>query len=224
MKLCTSALLEDGQQPTPQTVEEQYLWSDLSASTSAPAISQDLPPTLFPTPTLLQIHFISEVGASAFSQQSTLEARRDIISGASVIRRMGDEEVEEGRVPPYPRSMLSLQVSDGRSMIRAMEYRRIPEFVLGETKLGSKIQVRGVRCLKGVCKLTVGVLRWRDADCVVLLEPGNTTVLGGAVEDMDAEQPDLFVAHLNERLESVVVLNWLMVERQKCINRWGRER
>lgn len=37
----------------------------------------------------------------------------------------------------------------------------------------------------------------------VLLEPGNTKVLGGAVEDMDAEQAGLFVQHLQDRLEWV---------------------
>lgn len=142
---------------TYQAVEEQYLWSDLSTSTTASAIPSTLPLVLFPTPTLLQVHAISEVGASAFAQQTTLEARRDVISGASIIRRMDeDETVEEGKVPPYPRGMLALDVSDGHNLLRGMEYRRIEALMLGETRLGSKLQVHNVRCLNGICASTVG--------------------------------------------------------------------
>lgn len=66
-----------------------------------------------------------------------------MLDGATRIRRMGeeetDEEVEEGKLPAYPRGMLKMEVSDGRRVMKAMEYRRIGELKLGETALGAKV-------------------------------------------------------------------------------------
>jgi len=151
-----AALIEDGQAATSGAVEMQYVWSDLGLSTRHVAGTGIPIPqndeggdlhniTLFFTPTLVQIHSIAEIGASAFTLKTTLEQRRDIISGATRIRRLEDEEedatqaAKEKGPPPYARSMLSLLVSDGRTALRAIEYRRIPELTLGVTPLGTKV-------------------------------------------------------------------------------------
>ena len=73
-----------------------------------------------------------------------------------------DEEVEEGKMPAYPRSMLRLDLSDGRRVMKAIEYRSIMELQLGETALGAKVSairifpsltsqllVHNVRALRG---------------------------------------------------------------------------
>ncbi len=54
-----------------------------------------------------------------------------------------DDEVEEGKLPAYPRGMLRLELSDGRRVMKAMEYRRIGELKLGETALGAKVSLDG---------------------------------------------------------------------------------
>lgn len=96
---------------------------------------------IFPRPTLLQIHAITEVGHSAYQIQTVMEQRSEVLSGRTQIRGLDDDEeneVEEGKVPPYPRGMLRLELGDGRRIVRAMEYKRINDFVLGQTSLGSK--------------------------------------------------------------------------------------
>lgn len=97
---------------------------------------------------------MQEIGVSAFSLQTTAEARREALSGATRIRGIRyaptgedggqqddeqEEEVDVDGVPPYQRSMLLLDVSDGRRTMRAMELRRIEALQLGVTELGSKV-------------------------------------------------------------------------------------
>ncbi|WWC63390.1 uncharacterized protein I303_105990 [Kwoniella dejecticola CBS 10117] len=192
---CTQALIEAGQEATVDTVHTQFLYSDLAQSTLP---SRTFPPgelhqkNLFPRPTILQIHHISEIGHSAFQIKHTMEQRSEVLSGQSLIRRMEDEdenagegeEIEEGKVPPYPRSMLKLELSDGRSIIRAMEYKRINELVLGQTSLGCKVVCTNVRCL-------------RDT---LLLTPQNTQVIESSIEHLEQVQKEEFMKDLNRRM------------------------
>lgn len=73
-----------------------------------------------------------------------MEQRSEVLSGRTRIRGLddGENEVEEGKVPPYPRGMLRLELGDGRRIVRAMEYKRINDIVLGQTSLGSKASSR----------------------------------------------------------------------------------
>jgi RecQ-mediated genome instability protein 1 len=185
---------------------EQYLFSDLAAST----LSDVIPPTahnitLFPQPTLLHIASFTEIGSSAFQLQTVLEQRKEVISGATRIRRMEDEEQDEGedvgdgeqdKMPQYPRGMLKLQLSDGNRIINAIEYKRLPGLKLGETCLGAKLVLHRVRALRGTCELET---RWA-ADIAVLLRPATTRVLGYEVAALEAEQPITFVNSLNVRM------------------------
>lgn len=153
----------------------QYLHSDLAASTLSnviPAAAHDI--TLFPKPTLLHIVSITEIGSSAFQLQTVLEQRKEVISGATRIRRMDDEEEGDGeggghgtangidrdaegedKLPQYPRGMLKLLLTDGARAISAIEYKRIPGLKLGETCLGAKLLLHKVRALRGTCKYQV---------------------------------------------------------------------
>lgn len=51
----------------------------------------------------------------------------------------GEEVVDEGKIPAYPRGMLRVEVGDGRWVLKGMEYRRIGDLKLGETALGCKV-------------------------------------------------------------------------------------
>ncbi|WVF67584.1 hypothetical protein IAT40_002342 [Kwoniella sp. CBS 6097] len=186
---CVAALAASG---TPTTLEElhlQYLHSDLAISTLE---SRTFPPgelhnsILFSRPTLLQIHSISEVGNSAFQIQTTMEQRSEVLSGQSRIRRIDDEEdeVEDGKVPPYPRGMLKLEVGDGRRILKAMEYKKIGDLTLGQTSLGCKLLVQNVRSLREI----------------LLLTPENTQVLESSVDHLESMQKDQFLVDLKRRM------------------------
>lgn len=142
---------------------------------------------------LVQIISISEVGHSAFQTKNTMEQRKEALSGVGRIRRIRDhadpgngnnnvngdqppdeEDNEPGDVPPYPRSMLMLDVSDGFRVMRAMEYRRIDALKLGETALGSKVGLRfrcwdeSLTCLR-VVSYCCGMFPFAEG-CVRILE------------------------------------------------------
>lgn len=140
---CLTALAADGQNSSYENVEAAYLDSDLNETTVNGVIPQELNDgVLFTRPTLLQLHSITEIGASAFALNTAREQRREVLSGATRIRGIDDDDedvIDDSKLPAYPRSMLSFEVSDGRGTIRAIEYRRLPELVLGETRLGLKV-------------------------------------------------------------------------------------
>jgi RecQ-mediated genome instability protein 1 len=167
------ALIDDGQDATLHAVvgflngtnaddqREQYLFSDLAQSTtpSAYAIPSNAHKIrLFSRPTLLQILSITEIGSSAFQLQTVAEQRKDIINGTTLIRRMDDElddeeeeAIKEGKMPVYPRGMLKFELTlgDGR-VVDAIEYKKVPGIVLGETSLGAKLKMKNVKVLRGI--------------------------------------------------------------------------
>lgn len=139
---CLGNLAAEGQDASYENVEAAYLDSDLAQTTLQGVIPQELNDgVLFPRPTLVQLHSITEIGASAFALNTAREQRREVLSGATRIRGIDDDEddIDDSKLPAYPRSMLGFEVSDGRSTIRAFEYRRLPELQLGETRLGLKV-------------------------------------------------------------------------------------
>lgn len=141
-------VVADGRSGSYEDVLGEYLDADLAESTLQGVIPQadgegKLPSSiLFPKPTLVQVLSITDIGASAFSLQTTLEQRREVFSGATRIRGIDDDdddEIDESKLPAYPRGMLSLGISDGRNALRAIEYRRLDGLELGETRLGIKV-------------------------------------------------------------------------------------
>ncbi|RXK42419.1 hypothetical protein M231_00409 [Tremella mesenterica] len=187
---CVTALHQANLPCTIESLIEQYLFSDLSLSTLPhPPIfpSSTTTGTLFPRPVLVQIMSITEIGSSAFQLQTVLEQRRDVLDGKTRIRRMDEEEEDEGedgRLPVYPRGMLKLELSDGRGVMKGLEYRRLGGLVLGETALGCKLLLHNVSTRRGI----------------LLLTPENCTVLGYSVDHLEAEQPRQFVRSLMRRM------------------------
>ncbi|WVN86310.1 uncharacterized protein L203_101473 [Cryptococcus depauperatus CBS 7841] len=187
---CADALVEAGTEASIDNIHAEYLYSDLSLCTLESVVfpvGELHNIVVFGQPTLLQIHSISEAGASAFQIQTTMELRSEVLSGQTRIRGLydEDEEMREGKVPPYPRSMLRLEVGDGRRKMRAMEYKRLPDLVLGQTSLGSKIVVQNVRVLRDI----------------LLLTPENTRVImDSCVDNLESLQKERFLRDLKRRL------------------------
>lgn len=99
-----------------------------------------------PESTLCQIVSITDVGHSAFSLQNVRQTRIDKADMAGLAVAEGEEEQggppddgEDYAIPPYPRSMLKFELSDGSSIFKAIEYRRISSLQLGVTSLGCKV-------------------------------------------------------------------------------------
>ena len=96
-------------------------------------------------PVLVQIMAITDTGVSAFQLEQVRAAREErIVSGIGDEEgeENGDVEIEgEGPMPKYPRGTLRLRLSDGVTMLEAMEYRHLPQISLGPTPLGYKVRV-----------------------------------------------------------------------------------
>lgn len=116
-----------------------------------------------------------------------------------------EEELDEGKLPAYPRGMLKLRVTDGERVIEALEYQRLPGIKLAETPLGAKVSkdhggcslqlvLHEVKALRAIREFSVDV-----ADSV-MLTPGNTQFLGYEVAHLEAQQPVQFTNSLLERM------------------------
>lgn len=167
-------------------VDLQLLQSDLTdsmlAGTGFPPNIAALPDTTIRGPVLVQIISIAEVGHSAFTLQNVRQARLEREDMAGLAGQ--EDEDDEGPIPSYPRSMLKLHISDGSTTLQAMEYRRLPELVLGETPLGFKMTVRDVPIRKGIA----------------LLDPKCVTMKGYQTADLEALQDRDFARSLRIRL------------------------
>lgn len=103
-------------------------------------------------PVLVQIVGLTEIGASAFTLTNVRQARLDKADMTGLTNAKDDEanedegerrkdqaEEEDATMPKYPRSMLSMSLSDGTVTMKAIEFKKIPGLVLGETPLGCKV-------------------------------------------------------------------------------------
>ncbi|KAI9060651.1 DUF1767-domain-containing protein [Trametes sanguinea] len=91
-------------------------------------------------PILVEVVGIMEVGHSAYSLMQTFEARAEWRKQAELRDAQGERDAGEQKpMPKYPRSMLRLELSDGAYVLPAIEFKRLPEFELGETPLGCKV-------------------------------------------------------------------------------------
>ncbi|CAE6519207.1 unnamed protein product [Rhizoctonia solani] len=103
--------------------------------------------------TLCEVVALTEIGHSAFTLKNVRQARVDKEDLAGLA---GDlEDGEDYSIPKYPRSMLRFELSDGTKTMRAIEYRRIPDFELGVTQLGTKIYLKEVNVRRGIIYLTL---------------------------------------------------------------------
>ncbi|KAJ3538111.1 hypothetical protein NM688_g6566 [Phlebia brevispora] len=168
-------------------LELQLLESDLSASmipgTGLPAnVSKLDNMTLRGPPVLVEIISITDIGSSAFNLQNIRQAR---IEQADLAGLAEEEDEEDGpRIPKYPRSMLKFELFDGKTIMQAIEYRRLPELELGVTPLGFKMLLKNVFIRRGIA----------------FLEPGNVVLKGHETVERQAEADQTFVQGLRMRL------------------------
>ncbi|KAI0065318.1 hypothetical protein BV25DRAFT_1799030 [Artomyces pyxidatus] len=88
-------------------------------------------------PLLVEITAITDIGQSAFNLKNVRQTRIDREDLAGLAENDGGED--DGPIPRFPRSMLRFQLSDGATIMNAIEYRRLPTLELGETPLGYKV-------------------------------------------------------------------------------------
>ncbi|PCH42409.1 DUF1767-domain-containing protein [Wolfiporia cocos MD-104 SS10] len=167
-------------------VDHQLLNSDLNDSmvpdTGLPSDVAELDKTIIRGPILVQIVSIMEIGHSAFNLQNVRQARLERVDVAGLARE--EDEEDEGPIPSYPRSMLYFRLSDGSTILQAMEYRRLPGLTLGETNLGYKMILKDVKVRNGIA----------------FLEPKCVVMKGHEVADLAALQDRDFARDLGFRL------------------------
>lgn len=149
-----------------QNVEAQLLQSNLADSTvpgsgidpllvaSNPGPARPRPPIRRParqaplqkkttgaTPLLVEIKSITEIAHSAFSLLNTHQTRLDRadLGLAQDENAEQQRDEDEGPVPRFPRGMLRLELSDGSTTFRAIEFRSLSQLELGTTPLGYKV-------------------------------------------------------------------------------------
>ena len=105
--------------------------------TGLPANVSELTNFVLPGPILVEIAAITEIGHSAFTLQNIRQSRIDRadLTGLGA----GEADEDDGPIPKYPRSTLSLELTDGTTSLEAMEYRPLRELELGVTPLGYKV-------------------------------------------------------------------------------------
>lgn len=94
-------------------------------------------------PILVEIVAMTEISSSAYQLEQIRAAREERIRlGQTDSDDEGEADLEvegEGPMPKYPRGMLRFDLSDGATRFNAIEYRPLPELVLGKTELGFKV-------------------------------------------------------------------------------------
>ncbi|KAG2049012.1 hypothetical protein BDR06DRAFT_975592 [Suillus hirtellus] len=102
------------------------------------------------------------------------------------VRENLEEEAEEDEVPVlrYSRGMLHLELCDGFTTIKAVEYCAIPQLELGVALLGYKILLKDVQIHRGI----------------IFLEPETIELKAHQTEDHEVMQDEIFLHHLRQRL------------------------
>ncbi|KIJ90034.1 hypothetical protein K443DRAFT_580923 [Laccaria amethystina LaAM-08-1] len=143
--------------------------------------------TLTGPPVLVEIIRMDDVSTSAFELDQIRQAREERIRagvGGEEGEEDGDIDVDgEGPMPQYPRGTLRFQLSDGHTVLEALEYRRINELKL-TTPSGFKMQLKNVRIVRGMA----------------FLEPTTVTLKGGQTEELVKNQEFNFVNGLRRRM------------------------
>jgi RecQ-mediated genome instability protein 1 len=167
---------------------------------------------------LVQIVGIMEVGNSAFTLGNVRQARLDKADmtgltrdneepgegeggeGARARQNEMEDEEEDATMPPYPRSMLSLLLSDGTTTIKAMENKRIAGLVLGETLLGFKVIQIQVTVISLLIPHQLLLKNVPVRNGIAMLEPSNFQLLGYQNDELQYQADFNFMNALRKRM------------------------
>ncbi|KAI6042873.1 hypothetical protein EDC04DRAFT_2655103, partial [Pisolithus marmoratus] len=99
--------------------------------------------TTGPVPLLVEIRSITEIAHSAFSLLNIHQTRLDRADLGLAVepqgrQDQGQQDEDQGPIPRFPRGMLRFELSDGHTLFQAIEFRTMPDVVLGDTPLGFK--------------------------------------------------------------------------------------
>ena len=141
-------------------VEEQLMLADLADAVAQGALPIELAMDAAEPPKstrigvgpraaiLVQIMAISDIGHSALSQRDVHEERKEErriageggdVAGARVAGNDEGTEDDGRGERKFPRAMLMLELSDGHTLVRAIEYKPIAGLSLEDTPLGAKV-------------------------------------------------------------------------------------
>ncbi|KZT29831.1 hypothetical protein NEOLEDRAFT_1166674 [Neolentinus lepideus HHB14362 ss-1] len=166
-------------------VESQLLQSDLRDSmipgTGLPLDISEYNGKRLRGPVLVEVTAITDIGHSAFSLQNVRQTRLDKADLAGLGQ---EDDEEEGPIPRYPHSMLRFELSDGNISVGAIEYRKLPQLVLGQTPLGFKIILQDVLFRRGIA----------------FLEPSSVILKGYETKDRENSQDFDFIRGLRLRM------------------------
>ncbi|CDO73719.1 hypothetical protein BN946_scf185015.g47 [Trametes cinnabarina] len=174
-------------------VNEQLLESDFADSMlTGTGFPEDIfrgRDTQLKGPILVELVGIMEVGHSAYNLMQIYEARVEWRKQAELRNaRVELDAGEEKPMPKYPRSTLQFELSDGAYVLPAVEFKRLPEFELGETPLGSKMIIKDVPIRRGIA----------------FLKPECVHFIGHQTADRDARRDAIFLRALKLKLGELV--------------------
>ncbi|KAG5646990.1 hypothetical protein DXG03_001714 [Asterophora parasitica] len=136
---------------------------------------------------LVEVASITEIANSAFNLDQTRQAREERLNDGDVEDEEGEGDIDiagEGPIPKYPRGMLKFHLTDGWTMLPAIEYRPLPQLSLENTPLGFKMLLKDVRINRGIAFL--------EPKCVVLV--------GCKTDDRDENRLTDFARGLRTRM------------------------
>lgn len=123
---------------------ESNLTDSMQSHSGLPVDIDQTITTLRGQPVLVQIISITDMDISSIRLEQVRVAReqwRQPISNNVENEVIGHASVADKAIPSYPRERLLLQLSDGMTVIRAMEYRPLTQLTLGVTELGYKASI-----------------------------------------------------------------------------------
>ncbi|VDM51005.1 unnamed protein product [Toxocara canis] len=145
-------------------VHEQWLFSNIKLSTeptlSLPSSTDTPKKFIFSDNIVLQINSVVDIGASLLSQYTQLTYDFEDNSGF-IVSDDNEKDTDTASTIIKPRRMLLMELTDGQTMVKAIEYRPIRQLSL-LTCPGCKILLFGsIICRRNILLLT-------ESSCVVL--------------------------------------------------------
>ena len=169
--------------------------------------------TLTGPPVLVEIIRMDDISTSAFQLDQIRQARDKRIQagvGSEEGEEDGDIDVDgEGPMPQYPRGTLRFQLSDGQTVLEALEYRRINELKL---TIPSGFKVCQSSTFTELNLIDFHQMQLKNV-CIqrgmAFLEPTTITLKGGQTEELVKNQEFNFVNGLRRRMGQVYFLRLL---------------
>lgn len=165
-----------------QTALFRLLATDITTSLAPPTssifpdniLNGSIPKRFVAGPIICQVIDIEDIGHSRWSQVESIEAkeRGEMTKGREIIRVTGEEEGNATSAPPATsdsKGPFKLLIQDAKGLkIYAYDLRGIGELNTNMS-IGVKLSIKNIEVRRGA----------------VMLEPANTKILGGKIDELD---------------------------------------